>query len=125
MALFAWIVFGHLAFAEAPQSLVVETADRSFTIVLEDSHLFFRSSAANGALLRSACNESLITSFWNEAVGEIRHYPKIKGGTLKPAAVVNGQRHLLRSLREPTAVTTLDRKFQSLQIQEAIQCKRK
>ena len=109
----------------APQSLQVETVSRSFTFTLADQHLFFRSNAGSGSIKRTACSEPLIASFWSEANAEIKRFPKIKGGTLKPAAILNGQRHLLRSLRSPATIKNLDRQFHALQFQERTKCGQK
>ncbi len=111
------------AFAAPVRTLKVESLSRTYTLVLDDKNLLFRSGAGNFFIKRTTCNEQMITAFWTEGSEEIKRFPKIKGGTLRPAATIDGQRHLLRSLRSPASINNLDKKFYSLQIQARLKCK--
>lgn len=111
--------------AAPTQKIRVKLAQRQFEFTLAYDYLFFRSTAGNGSIKRTACSEPLIQEFWRSGTEEIQMFPKIKAGAVRPVAEIDNERHFLRSLRSPAAIASLDGKFRALQFQERRKCKGK
>jgi hypothetical protein len=111
--------------AAKPETLRIELVQRTFELTLTDSHLFLRSRNGNFAITRQRCNEAQVLGLWKNAKSELQRFPKIKNGKMRPAAVLDGKRHLLLELRSPASLKYIDHAFYSLQIEEHKLCKRR
>lgn len=110
--------------AAKPETLRIELVQRSFELSLTDDYLFLRANGGSSMIKRQRCNEAQVLDLWRTAKSELQRFPKIKNQKMRPAAVLDGKRHLLIELRSPASLKYIDHAFYSLQIKEHKLCKR-